>query len=192
MELAAGAELRALTRGRERAGGATTAGAYRRVPPRTATLLDRAAWLMVREAQLWLDLPGDDHERLVQQPAPYGDFFAALERLLHDQGVLPMTTLLADLGRGDGPDEDSARRLLIERIQAFHEVGDDASAREELAAVLKALHLQAVEEEITLLLESGDLSQAATERRNTLMALRAALKAPVATPEVDERGGRRR
>ena len=177
---------------RERAGGATTAGAYRRVPPRTATLLDRAAWLMVREAQLWLDLPGDDHERLVQQPAPYGDFFAALERLLHDQGVLPMATLLADLARGDGPDEDSARRLLIERIQAFHEVGDDASAREELAAVLKALHLQAVEEEITLLLESGDLSQAATERRNTLMALRAALKAPVATPEVDERGGRRR
>jgi DNA primase len=151
---------------------------YRRVPPRTATLLDRAAWLMVREAQLWLDLPPDEHERLVQQPAPYGEFFAALERLLHDQGVLPMATLLDDLERADGPDEDSSRTLLIGRIRAFHEVGDDASAREELAAVLKSLHLQAVDEEITMLLESGDLSEAATERRNALMAQRAALKAP--------------
>ncbi|MDP4299231.1 DNA primase [Leptothrix discophora] len=155
-----------------------SSGNYRRVPPRTATLLDRAAWLMVREAQLWLDLPPDEHERLVQQPAPYGEFFAALERLLHDQGVLPMATLLEDLGRVDGPDEDSSRALLIGRIRAFHEVGDDASAREELVAVLKSLHLQAVDEEITMLLESGDLSEAATERRNALMAQRAALKAP--------------
>ncbi|MGY0195371.1 DNA primase [Leptothrix sp. BB-4] len=165
---------------------------YRRVPPRTATLLDRAAWLMVREAQLWLDLPPDEHERLVQQPAPYGEFFAALERLLHDQGVLPMSTLLADLARAEGPEEDSSRTLLIGRIQAFHEVGDDASAREELAAVLKALHLQAVDEEITLLLESGDLSEAATARRNALMAQRAALKAPVVAADTDDRTSRRR
>ncbi len=177
---------------RDRAAAAASSSQYRRVPPRTATLLDRAAWLMVREAQLWLDLPADEHERLVQQPAPYGDFFAALERLLHDQGVLPMATLLADLSRTDGPDEDSSRTLLIGRIQAFHEVGDDASAREELAAVLKALHLQAVDEEITLLLESGDLSEAATERRNALFAQRAALKAPPVSEDDGSKPTRRR
>ncbi len=178
---------------RDRAAQAgATSSQYRRVPPRTATLLDRAAWLLVREAQLWLDLPPDEHERLVQQPAPYGDFFAALERLLHDQGVLPMATLLDDLSRQDGPDEDSSRTLLIGRIQAFHEVGEDANAGEELAAVLKALHLQAVDEEITLLLESGDLSEAATERRNTLMAQRAALKAPPMAVDDGAKPARRR
>lgn len=149
-----------------------------RPPPRTATLLDRAAWLLVHDAELWLNLPPDLHEVLAQQPAPYRDFFAAIERLVHDQGPLPMATLLDDLMRQLDPaaEADGGMARLVERLRQLHEPGAEASAAEELHAVLRRLHLQAVDDEITLLLESGELSPAAAQRRNELIALRARLK----------------
>ncbi|MCK6424675.1 MAG: DNA primase [Burkholderiaceae bacterium] len=149
-----------------------------RPPPRTATLLDRAAWLLVHDAELWLNLPADLHEVLGQQPAPYSGFFAAIERLVHDQGPLPMATLLDDLTRGLDPsaEADSGLARLVERLRQFHEPGVEASAADELHAVLRRLHLQAVDDEIALLLESGELSPAAAQRRNELIALRARLK----------------
>ena len=153
-----------------------------RPPPRTATLLDRAAWLLVHDAQLWLNLPGDLHETLAQQPPPYNGFFAAIERIVHDQGPLPMATLLDDL-RASLPAQgaDPGLLLLIERVKHFHEPGAEAQAADELHAVLQRLRLQAVEDEIALLLESGELSESAVQRRGELMTLRAQLKAG-ATP----------
>jgi DNA primase len=149
----------------------------RRPPPRTATLLDRAAWLLVHDAQLWLNLPGDLHEALSLQPTPYSEFFAAIERIVHDQGPLPMATLLDDLAASLTPESgDAGLPLLIERVRHFHELGGEARPEEELHAVLLRLRLQAVEDEIGLLLESGELSEAALQRRKELMDLRAALK----------------
>jgi DNA primase len=93
-----------------------------------------------------------------------------------------MATLLADL-RASLPVQgaDPGLLLLIERVQLFHEPGAEAQAADELHAVLQRLRLQAVEDEITLLLESGELSESAVQRRGELMTLRAQLKAG-ATP----------
>ena len=46
----------------------------------------------------------------------------------------------------------------------------------QLQAILNGLKLDAVNDEIKLLLDSGELSEAATQRGKELMALRASLK----------------
>jgi DNA primase len=152
----------------------------RRAPPRTATLLDRAAWLLLHQAELLLQLPADQHEVLAQQPAPYGEFFTALERLLHDQGPLPCATLLADLPTQVS--DDAAMRLLLTRLAGLHELGSEAEPRAELDALLTRLRLQAVEDELNLLIESGDLSEAARARHRALNAQLSELKRPKAGP----------
>ncbi|NYG31251.1 DNA primase [Sphaerotilus montanus] len=159
-----------------RKGGSAAMASPRRPPPRTASLLDRAAWLMVQNAQLWLDLPGEVHELLVQQSAPHGGFFAALERLLHDQGVLGAAGILAALDELAQDPAEAGLGALLERIRRLHELGSDAPLADDLRVVVDRVRLQAVEDEITLLLESGELSEAATQRRNALFALRSQLK----------------
>ncbi|PXW95024.1 DNA primase [Sphaerotilus hippei] len=145
-------------------------------PPRTTTLLDRAAWLLVHDIGLWLQLSAALHDLLVEQPAPYGPFFAALDRLVNDQGPLPADTVTRDLQQLAEADEASGLSLLLRRLQGLHELIDTTLASGELQAVLHRLRLQSVEDEIGLLLESGDLSDEAVERRNHLMQLRARLK----------------
>jgi DNA primase len=145
--------------------------------PRTATLLDRAAWLLVHNADLWLQLSAPLHDLLVEQPQPYGGFFSALERSVHDQGAVPPATLLGDLLVEAANTEDTSLRLLVQRLQGLHDISDLGATAEELHAVLHRLRLQAVDDEIQLLLESGELSPEAIQRRNELMALRARLKA---------------
>jgi DNA primase len=159
-----------------RKGGSAAMASPRRPPPRTASLLDRAAWLLVQNAQLWLDLPGDVHELLGQQSAPHGGFFAALERLLHDQGVLGASGILAALADQAQDPAEAGLGALLERIRRLHELGSEAPLADDLRAIVDRIRLQAVEDEIALLLESGDLSEAATQRRNALFALRSQLK----------------
>lgn len=143
-----------------------------RAPPQTATLLDRAAWLLARHAGVWLQLSADDHEFLASQPAPYAGFFAALERVLHDHGPMSVSALLEELERD--ADADTLRPLL-QRLRGFHEV-DDEDPPALVAAVLQRLRQRAVDDELQWLIESGELSEAATERRNALIALRAEMK----------------
>ncbi|WP_395701852.1 DNA primase [Aquabacterium sp.] len=143
-----------------------------RAPPQTATLLDRAAWLLARHAGVWLQLSADDHEFLASQPAPYAGFFAALERVLHDHGPMAVNALLDELARDADAD---ALRPLLERLRSFHEV-DDEDAPALIASVLHRLRQRAVDDELQWLIESGELSEAATERRNALFALRAEMK----------------
>jgi DNA primase len=147
----------------------------RRAPLRTATLLDRAAWLLLHQAELWLHFPSEVHEELCQAPAPYGPLFAALERVLHDQGPLPAHSLAEEL-LNNAPPDDNGVHTLVERLRGLHDVGEDTQADVELQAILQRLKLQAVEDEIALLLESGELSDAASQRGKELMALRASLK----------------
>jgi DNA primase len=159
-----------------RKGGSAAMASPRRPPPRTASLLDRAAWLLVQNAQLWLDLPGEVHELLGQQSAPHGGFFAALERLLHDQGVLGANGILATLDELAQDPAEAGLGALLERIRRLHELGSDAPLADDLRAIVNRIRLQAVEDEIALLLESGELSEAATQRRNALFQQRSQLK----------------
>ena len=152
-----------------------------RAPPQSATLLDRCAWLLARHTAAWLALPGDTHEFLAGQPAPYGQFFAGLERVLHDLGPITMPALIAELGRSDGEADDDLRGLLA-RLVGFHDVDDDEAPEVPIDAVLQRLRQQAVTEELKWLTESGELSDEATARRNALIRLTAELKRGPARP----------
>ncbi len=143
-----------------------------RTPPQTATLLDRTAWLLARHAGLWLELSADDHEFLGSQPAPYASFFAALERVLHEHGPMAMPALLEELARDADAD---LLRPLVGRLRGFHEVDDEDPAAL-VASVLHRLRQRAVDDELQWLIESGELSEAATARRNALIALRSQMK----------------
>ena len=100
-------------------------------------------------------------------------FVAALERVVHEHGPLTQASLLEHVAR-EALDPDAVAPLL-QRILAFHEVADDDIAAA-LGAVLHRLRQRAVDEELQWLIESGELSEAATTRRNELISLRAELK----------------
>ena len=158
---------------------------HRATPPRTASLLDRTAWLLARHASVWLELSGESHEFLVAQPAPYSEFFAALERVLHEQGAITMNALIDEMRRqpgqadGDEADAPSTLRPLLDRLAGFHEVEDDEAPAQLVEAVLRRLREFAVRDEMEWLVESGELSEAAIARRKELVALTKALKNPL-------------
>jgi DNA primase len=160
---------------------------HRATPPRTASLLDRTAWLLARHASVWLELSGESHQFLVAQPAPYNEFFTALERVLHEQGTITMAALLNEMrqlaGQADEDELDapSTLRPLLDRLAGFHAVDDDEAPAQLVEAVLRRLRQFAVADELDWLIESGELSEAAIARRNELVALTIALKNPQGT-----------
>ena len=149
-----------------------------RAPPQSATLLDRCASLLARHSATWLALPGETHEFLAGQPAPYGGFFNALERVLHEHGAITMPALVAELRAQDPGDDavDDGLRQLLQRLSGFHDVADDETPEVLLNAMLLRLRQQAVAEELRWLTESGELSDESTARRNALIHLTAELK----------------
>ena len=155
-----------------------------RAPPQSATLLDRCAWLLARHSAIWLSMPGETHELLAGQPAPYGDFFSGLERVLHEHGPITMPALMEELRRSEGDEGDGpgGLGLLLDRLAGFHDVADDEAPELTVEAVLLRLRQQAVTEELKWLTESGDLSEEATARRNALIRLTAELKRGPARP----------
>ena len=155
--------------------------AGRRALPQAATLLDRTAWLLARHTAVWLDLPDESQRFLLAQPAPYSPFFSALERVLHEHGGITMQALLDELrsAQGQAPDDDAGPAglaPLLDRLAGFHEVEDDAFPIAALESVMQQLRLDAMNEELKWLTESGDLSDAATARLKGLMPLRAEMK----------------
>jgi len=145
-----------------------------RTPPPVASLLDRSAWLLARHTPQWQRLSADEHEFLAGQPEPHGAFFAALERAVHDHGPLAMGALLQEISSAPGAQTLAA---LIERLRAFHDLPAEDDVAEQAAAALRRLRLLAVEEELTWLIESGELSEAAAARRSELFRLQRALRA---------------
>ena len=93
-----------------------------RATPSAATQLDRVAWLLARHATGWGRLPDATQAMLCQQPAPYGPYFCALEKLLHEHGPLTLGTLLDDLA---SVPEAEAMAPLVARIQAVHALDPD-------------------------------------------------------------------
>ena len=141
----------------------------------TASLLDRAIWLLLHRCEMWSALDGDSHDVLAAQPAPYDMFFGCIERCLHDQGpVAPATLLQALRVRAEAENEGGA---VLARIAEFHDPQADADVAQELALVVSKLRLQAVDDELKLLFESGVQSPDAQLRSRELMAARRSLKA---------------
>ncbi len=153
----------------------------RRPLPQAATPLDRIAWALVSHSEYWEQLPGATHDLLCDQPAPYGVFFRWLDRLLIDQGLLPADDVLA-LMRGDATDASSSDdtaadlRALAQRVAQFVDVPDNKDTVENLLHLIKPLELQARREELELLTQSGELSEAAEARKIELVRLTLAMK----------------
>jgi len=170
------------------AGGPDTRGAApvrtqaprraRQVSKGTANLLDRAVWLLVHRSELWTRLDGDAHDILAAQAAPYDLFFSCVERCVHEHGPLGPNAMLEEL-RATAQSADQALAA-ITRIAAFHEPQSSDDSMPELALVIDRLRLQAVEDELKLLFESGVLSPDSQARGRQLMISQAHLKGQLA------------
>jgi len=162
-----------------------------RPPPQAARPLERAAWLLAHRSDLWEHLPADMHDLLCEQPLPLGSFFGWLDRLVADQGPLNATELLAQLwiqAQGPAPDDatpdapwsgppaDEALSALAQRLANFHDVANGQETAEELIALIRPLQLQALNDELELLLQSGELSDTAEARKVDLIRQANALK----------------
>jgi len=145
-----------------------------RVSKGAANLLDRAIWLLLHHSEAWASLDGESHDILAAQAAPYDLFFGAIERSLHEHGALAAAALLGEL-RERAHEVDGAAAVLT-RIAAFHDPEPAADLVKELALVIAKLRLQAVDDELKLLFESGVQSADAQARSRELMEARKRLK----------------
>ena len=182
-------ELTALWEGRE-GNGNRPAAAPARAPARrwrlvsqgAANLLDRAVWLLLQRSELWAALDGESHDLLAAQAAPYDLFFGCIERSVLEHGPLAASALLDEL-RSQAQVHDNGGQAVLTRIAAFHDPSADTDMGAELAVVLDRLRLQAVEEELKLLFESGSAqSPDAQNRGRELLAMQARFKAKLSRP----------
>ena len=155
----------------------------RRPLPQAATPLDRIVWALVSHSEFWEQLPGATHDLLCDQPTPYGAFFRWLDRLLIDQGLQPADALLALMRGGDpdAPPDDSGATpadlsALAHRVTQFVDVPDNKDTVENLLHLIKPLELVALREELDLLTQSGELSEAAEARKLDLVRQTLAMK----------------
>jgi len=149
--------------------------------PRAATPLDRIAWVLVASSGTWEQLPASAHDILCDQPSPYGPFFRWLDRLLLDQGALEAADLLQGMREADGgPGGDGADAplsALAERITRLHDFGASAEhSLTDLLSLIRPLELEALREELDMLLQAGELSEAAEARKLELVRLTRDLK----------------
>jgi DNA primase len=149
--------------------------------PRAATPLDRIAWVLVSSSAQWEQLPTSAHDILCDQPSPYGPFFRWLDRLLLDQGALPAAELMQGMREADAPpnDTDADRPLatLADRITRLHDFGTTVEhSLADLLSLIRPLELEALREELDMLLQAGELSEAAEARKLELVRLTRDLK----------------
>jgi DNA primase len=145
-----------------------------RVSRAAANLLDRALWLLVQRVELWSGLDGEAHDLLAGQALPYGGLFAHLERALLEHGPQAPAAVLGDLRQQS---QAIGGDVVLSRISELHEPEASADLAGQLSIVMDRLRLQAIEDELKLLFESGDLSPDAQLRGKELGADRARLKA---------------
>ncbi|MDO9003907.1 MAG: DNA primase [Aquabacterium sp.] len=157
----------------------------RRPLPQAARPLDRIVWLMVARSDFWEQVPATAHDILCEQPAVYGHFFRWLDRLVHDQGALASQELIDRMRHATLGDDDTHREsaesdpgfsALAERITNFHDVLTGQESLNDLLGLIKPLELQALNDELELLTQSGELSDAAEARKMELIRQSLALK----------------
>jgi DNA primase len=149
----------------------------RRVSPGTAKQLDRALWLLVQRSDLWGTLDGEAHDLLAGRPSPYDAFFGCLERSFLDHGPLGRETLLAELRQLA---EQLKALPILARVAQLHDPEGDTDLGRELATVLDWLRLDDLNEDLQMIVESGELSPEMLGRFRELDAKRAHLKGSLA------------
>jgi DNA primase len=135
-------------------------------------------WALVSRSALWEQLPPTTHDLLCDQPLPYGQFFRWLDRLVLDQGPIERDALLSEMRQPSG-DDSSGEPLfspLADRIQQFHDLPDNQDTAENLIGLIRPLELDALREELNLLLQSGELSETAEARKLELLRQTQAMK----------------
>ena len=152
-----------------------------RVSRAAANLLDRALWLLIQRVELWSALDGEAHDLLAGQALPYGALFAHLERALLEHGPQSPAAVLDDL-RAQA--QAIGGEVVLSRISELHEPEASADLAGQLAIVMDRLRLQAIEDELKQLFESGDLSPDAQQRGKELSLDRARLKASLTQMQV--------
>ncbi|MEY4764004.1 MAG: hypothetical protein RI907_677 [Pseudomonadota bacterium] len=168
-------------RGKRDAGGWDRAA---REAPRpslqAAPPLERAAWMLLHRSDLWEHLPPDIQQLLCEQPMPLGAFFTWLDRVVMDEGPLASTALLerlsADANSPEGIVGDTALIALAQRLGALHEVTLTEQTADEVIALAQPMQLRALNDELDLLLQSGELSEQAEARKLELIGLSTQLK----------------
>lgn len=157
--------------------------APRAVRHQAATLLDRAAWMLLNRSELWERLSAPLHDLLGGQPPPYGDLFRWLDRTVHDHGTLARAALTEQLEQDA---EAAALGPLVSRLAALHDVPDDADPMTELEITLYRLQQEAIKAEREALFANGELSEAIKARLEHLndewQQLNAAIAAATAPP----------
>ncbi len=143
----------------------------------TATLLDRALWLLIQRSDLWLAMDGAAHDLLADQAPPYDSLFGMVERSLHEHGPMAGAALLSEL-RNQA--QDTSGLAVLERVARFHDPDPQADPAVELQVLTDRLRLQAVEDELKMMFESGSLSEDAQRRGKELIAVQARLKGQLA------------
>jgi DNA primase len=151
--------------------------------PQAATPLDRIVWVIASHSDFWEQLPPATHDLLCDQPAPYGEFFRWLDRMLLDQGLLSADELQR-LMRGEPPNPDAPEgetggnpaepgpfEPLANRIAQFVDVPDNKDTVDTLLNLIRPIELVALREELDLLLQSGELSEAAEARKRELFRI---------------------
>ena len=140
----------------------------------TASLLDRAIWLLLQRSELWAALDGESHDLLAAQAAPYDMFFGCIERSIHEHGALAPAALLEELCRqAEAVAEGGA---VIARIAEFHASDPNVDFAREMSLVLDGLRLRAVRDELDLMAESGLVSPDSHQRFRLLNGELARLK----------------
>ncbi len=148
--------------------------------PQAARPLERAAWLLLHRSDLWEHLPQDMQHLLCEQDMPLGAFFNWLDRVLMDEGPMAAPALLerlsADANSPEGLVGDTALIGLAQRLATLHEVTQSEQTAEDIINLVQPLQLRALNDELELLLQSGELSDAAEARKLELITLSTQLK----------------
>jgi DNA primase len=148
--------------------------------PQAATPLDRIVWALISHSNFWEQLPSATQDLLCDQAAPYGEFFRWLDHTVLNHGPLPREELTHQMTAEPSDTGDHAEaahfKALARRIAHFHELPDDQDTVQSLVYLIKPIELVSLNEELNLLLESGELSEAAEKRKTELFGLTKDLK----------------
>jgi DNA primase len=135
--------------GARRTGAAGLSAKARRATSRQAPASpwDQVARIVLQQCELWLDLDGETHHRLVALPGWHGALFAWVDRQLTEHGPLPWPGLREALA--DEPWADTARDKMdnalvlpdatLETLQQALAQGESAQRQQGAAALLGRL-----------------------------------------------------
>jgi DNA primase len=95
-----------------------------------------------------------------------------------DQGPIERDALLNEMRHPSGGDSSGEPLFtsLADRIQQFHDLPDNQDTAENLIGLIRPLELDALREELNLLLQSGELSETAEARKLELLRQTQAMK----------------